>query len=185
MADLVLMSTSPRKRGNCDDALDIVVRELASKGCEAEAICLRESKIERCRGCLRCQKGKDCRIRDDFPALWQRVKDAARIVYFIPVYWLAPPGLMKDFIDRTVVDFSAGGVMAGKEIHLISVAQSAGFGPHEEMVETWIKWLGGSPLKTKMRLIAFHKGELAADPKAEKELVEFADRLAAGSAGTD
>ena len=50
-------------------------------------------------------------------AMWNDVKQSETIVYFAPVYWCAPPGLMKDFIDRTVVDYQIdGGVMRGKKV---------------------------------------------------------------------
>ena len=177
MQEVLLIATSPREGGNSDDAAQIVYDELAAKGCPAKLVKLHQHRIERCQGCLNCQRGKGCAIQDDFPALWNQVKQAARVVYFVPVYWCSPPGIMKDFIDRTVVDYQAGGVMRGKEVHLVSIAQAAGYGPQEEIVDTWTRWLGGSALKTKLRLIAFHTGELAANPGAVRELKEFAAKL--------
>jgi len=178
MEEVLLISTSPREGGNSDDAVRIVFDELKAKGRPAETIGLREFRIERCRGCLNCQRGKDCAIDDDFPSVWGLVKQARTIVYFVPVYWCSPPGGMKDFMDRTVVDYSAGGVMRGKEVHLVSIAQAAGFGPQEQIIDTWICWLGGTSLGTKLRLIAFHTGELVANAGAVKELKELAAKLA-------
>jgi len=177
MEDILLVATSPRKGGNSDDAAQLVLDRLRKKGRAAKLIHLHESRIERCRGCLNCQQGKQCPIDDDFPALWSLVKEARAVVYFVPVYWCSPPGLMKDFIDRTVVDYGAG-AMRGKEVHLVSIAQAAGFDPQEQIVETWVGWLGGPALKTKLRLIAFHKGELAKNARAVDELEQFADGLA-------
>ena len=178
MKEILLVAASPRKGGNTDDAAQIVATELKAKGCAAELVSLHEYHIERCRGCLNCQRGEDCSIEDDFPALWTRVKAAGTVVYFAPVYWCSPPGLMKDFVDRTVVDYEAGGVMRGQEVHLVSIAQAAGFGPQEEIVDTWLRWLGGSATKTKLRLIAFHTGELVVNTRAVNELRELAQRLA-------
>ena len=178
MEEVLLIATSPRQGGNSDDAAQIVFDELKAKGCTAKLIHLHEHRIERCQGCLNCQRGEDCNIEDDFPTLWARVKAASTVVYFVPVYWCSPPGLMKDFVDRTVVDYEAGGVMRGQEVHLVSIAQAAGFGPQEEIVDTWLCWLGGSPTKTKLRLIAFHTGELVVNTRAADELKELAQRLA-------
>ena len=116
MSEVLLFVTSPRSGGNSDDAAQILCDGLADGGCSPEMINLRDHHVERCRGCLGCQQGQSCEIQDGFPALWSQVKSAQTIVYFIPVYWCAPPGPMKDFMDRTVVDYLAGGVMRGKEV---------------------------------------------------------------------
>jgi len=178
MEEVLLITASPREGGNSDDAVQIVFDELKSRGRPAKVLSLREFRIERCRGCLNCQRGKDCTLEDDFPSVWGLVKQARVIVYFVPVYWCSPPGGMKDFMDRTVVDYLAGGVMRGKEVHLVSIAQAAGFEPQEQIIDTWICWLGGTSIETKLRLIAFHTGELAANAGAVNELKELAARLA-------
>ena len=178
MDDILLFTTSPRHGGNSDDAAQVVFDELTKKGCSPKLVNLRDHRIEPCRGCLNCQRGQDCEIQDDFPALWSQVKSARTIVYFIPVYWCSPPGGMKNFMDRTVVDYAAGGVMQGKAVYLVSIAQAAGFEPQEDIVDTWVRWLGGQPLQAKLRLIAFHTGELSANLSAIDELRELASALA-------
>lgn len=175
--NVLLFAASPRKGGNTDTAAATVGDAVAACGGTAEPVHLHEFRIERCTGCLSCQLGKRCAIRDDFQDVWRNVKRARKIVFFIPVYWCSPPGLMKDFIDRTVVDFQAGGVMAEKEIHLVSIAQSAGWEPQEKIVDQWVQWLGGSPPASKMRLIAFHKGELAENANAIKKLKKLGRAL--------
>jgi len=177
MQEILLIATSPRKAGNSDDAAQIVLHELQAGGRPAKLVHLHEFRIERCRGCLNCQRGMDCAIHDDFPTVWTLVKQAQTIVYFVPVYWCAPPGIMKDFIDRTVADYQEAGVMRDKQVHLVSIAQAAGFGPQEDIVDTWTRWLGGASLKTKLRLIAFHTGELLANPTAVSDLKHFAAKL--------
>ena len=178
MDEVLLFVTSPRSRGNSDDAAQIVFDELAAKGCPSKLVKLREHHVEHCRGCLSCQRGQDCEIEDGFPALWSQVKSAQKVVYFVPVYWCSPPGGMKDFMDRTVADYGAGGVMRGKEVYLVSIAQAAGFEPQEDIVDTWVRWLGGESLKAKLRLIAFHTGELTANTGTVDELKKLASAIA-------
>jgi hypothetical protein len=62
---------------------------------------------------------------------------------------------------------------------LVSIAQAAGFGTQEEIVDTWIRRLGGSAVKTKLRLIAFHRGELARNASAVNKLRKLGRALAA------
>jgi len=172
--DLLIVTTSPRAGGNCDDAAKLLSETAGS----AETIPLHEFRIERCLGCLNCQKGIKCAIKDDFNKLWERFLAASTIVLIAPVYWCAPPGLFKDFIDRTVVSFGEE-PMKGKTLHLVSIAQSAGFGPHEKIIDTWIRWLGGAGLKTKLRLIAFQSGDLAANASAVRKLRQLGASLPA------
>lgn len=178
MSQPLLFVTSPREGGNSDDAAQVMMGALVERGCSPELVRLREHRVEHCRGCLNCQRGRPCEIQDDFPDLWARVKSAQTIVYFVPVYWCSPPGGMKDFMDRTVVDYLAGGVMQGKDVYLVSIAQAAGFEPQEEIIDTWVRWLGGSALEAKLQLIAFHTGELAANSGAMEELKELAGLVA-------
>ena len=138
VSDLLILATSPRKGGNCDDAARLLCEVVGSEA----SVALHDNDIKRCQGCLNCQQGERCRIRDDFETLWERVKAASTVVLVAPVYWCAPPGLFKDFIDRTVVS-SGAEPMKGKAVHLVSVAQSAGFDPQEKIVDTWIRWHGG------------------------------------------
>lgn len=179
MPGMLLLNTSPRRHGNCADAAVLVQEALAARGGAAQLLHLADCDIKRCRGCLECQRGKRCGIRDEFGKPWSVVKQAATVVLFVPVYWCAPPGLMKDFMDRTVCDYAAGdgGVMHGKQVHLVSVAQSAGFGPHEQIIGTWVRWLGGPKLTTRLRLIAFHRGELRANAAAVRKLQRLAGTL--------
>ena len=173
MSSLLVLTTSPRKGGNCDDAARLLCE---TAGGEA-FVALHSYSIKRCQGCLNCQQGRPCGIKDDFGTLWERVKAASTVVLVVPVYWCAPPGLFKDFIDRTVVSFGTE-PMKGKAVHLVSVAQSAGFDPHEKIIDTWIRWHGGSALKTKLRLIAFHRGELLQNDSAVKKLKGLGNALA-------
>ena len=178
MSDLLVLATSPRKGGNCDDAARLLCEAVGSEA----SVALYDCDIKRCQGCLDCQQGKPCGIEDDFGALWERLKAASTVVLVVPVYWCAPPGLFKDFLDRTVVSFGAE-PMKGKAVHLVSVAQSAGFEPHEKIIDTWVRWHGGSALKTTLRLIAFHRGELLQNGSAVKKLKQLGRTLAERNGG--
>ncbi len=172
MENTLILAASPRKGGNCDFAAQLLCETAGLN----KPLALYDYDLKRCRGCLNCQQGKKCGIKDDFKRVWETFDKASAVVIVAPVYWCGPPGLFKDFIDRTVVFFGSE-PMKGRKIHLVSVAQSAGFDPHEKMIETWISWLGGSPLKTKMRLIAFHRGELEKNTSAIRKLISLGKNL--------
>lgn len=165
---LLVVATSPRRNGNCDAAARVLCQALGG----STAVALHDFKLERCQGCLKCQQGRRCGITDDFNRLWRQVAAASTVVFVVPVYWCAPPGLFKDFIDRSVAFFGSE-PMKGKTFHLVSIAQSAGFDPLEQIIDTWIRWLGGRPLKSRLRLIAFHRGDLLKNASAVRKLHRF------------
>jgi hypothetical protein len=134
----------------------------------------------------RFKESVHARCRGSRPFAVRRAVDlrAATLVLVVPVYWCAPPGLFKDFIDRTVVAFGTD-PMKGKSVHLVSVAQSAGFDPHERMLAAWVRWHGGPPLKSMLRLIAFQRGDLPRNASAVRKLrkLGLSRRPAASSSG--
>ena len=70
---------------------------------ETEFIRIADYNIEHCIGCGRHWKLQRCVIQhDDLPELLNKWREADLLIVSAPVYWLSPPGVMKDFIDRTV-----------------------------------------------------------------------------------
>lgn len=170
----LILTTSPRPNGNSDDAAQMLSKELNNH----PVTTLRNFNIQHCIGCLDCENSATCGIQDDFNKVWQTFRTAKTVVLIIPVYWCAPPGLCKDFIDRTVAFFDEE-PLKGKTVHLVSIAQSAGFELQEKMIEKWVVWLGGSKLRSKTRIIAFHQGELLKNKSAIRKLKQLASSLQA------
>lgn len=98
---LVVMG-SPRK-GNTFGAAERLRPLMESRGpVEFEYLWLRDANLEQCRGCAVCVgKGEEyCPIRDDVPAIVQRMHEADGIVLATPVYSWQVSGLLKVLIDR-------------------------------------------------------------------------------------
>jgi|GEM_PF-609460 len=71
---------------------------------EVEKIILSEYKIKSCTGCFRCwfvTNGR-CVINDDMKRLNKKILNADLIVYAFPLYVGGVPGLLKNFIDRSI-----------------------------------------------------------------------------------
>ncbi|MCK9306261.1 MAG: flavodoxin family protein [Methanofollis liminatans] len=101
MKVLVIMG-SPRK-GNTYRAAQRIEDVMRSLGdVEFEYLMLSDVRLEPCRGCLACfEWGEErCPVRDDAPAVGQKLQDADGVIFASPVYGLAVTGLMKTFIDR-------------------------------------------------------------------------------------
>ena len=102
---VVGISGSPRK-GNTEWMLRKLLEEVARSGIETELICLRETKIRGCDGCLSCEAGGHerrgvCRIQDDMQQIYPKLIEADGLVFGTPVYFEMLSGLLKNFMDRT------------------------------------------------------------------------------------
>jgi len=181
---VLVIGGSPRRGGNTDDCVRYICERLqgAAKH-RAEAVYIRELNIKPCAGCRQCMSEGECVIRDDDMAeLMRRVMNCDVLVQVAPVYWNGPPGIMKNFIDRTHGVYAKSGVLAGKQGYIVSIAADSGFGPHEAVVSSWFGHYGGR-LGEKVRLFAREKGELMASPTEVQKLDRLVRTIAGVSKG--
>ena len=99
--NVIVISTSLRKGGNSDLLADAFVKGAMEKGNHVEKISLVSQDIHFCKGCLVCQKGTECIIKDDANEIIHKIKDADVIVFATPVYFYEMSGQMKTLLDRT------------------------------------------------------------------------------------
>ncbi len=99
--NILLISSSPRKRGNSDILCDAFMQGATKAGNHAEKIRLAEKNINYCTGCCSCIGGKGtCVQRDDMPDIHKKILAADVLVLASPVYFRSFNGQMKTFIDR-------------------------------------------------------------------------------------
>ena len=65
MADVVLISGSPRANGNTEYALNVCKEEIEKHGLTAEIITLRGKQIQGCIACGKCGTQDCCALQDD------------------------------------------------------------------------------------------------------------------------
>lgn len=98
---VIVISSSPRRRGNSDRLCDEFVRGAQESGNEVEKVFLKDYTVHPCTGCSVCSMyGKPCPQKDDAAMLVQKLIDADVIVMATPVYFYTMCGQMKTFIDR-------------------------------------------------------------------------------------
>jgi len=96
---------SPRK-GNSETILLYLQKYFKSKGVDNEIVLLSQANIERCHGCVEfCNHKHVCRIKDDMPVIIDKIIKADALVFISPNYFQMPPGVLKDFMDRSNVIF--------------------------------------------------------------------------------
>jgi len=97
---------SPRQ-GNSETILLEMQRLFKDKGVDNEIVLLREKNIERCHGCVEfCNHNPGCRLKDDMEEVINKMVAADAFVFICPNYFQMPPGLFKDFIDRSNIIFN-------------------------------------------------------------------------------
>ncbi|MER7753311.1 flavodoxin family protein [Kitasatospora sp. NPDC097643] len=100
------ISGSERAGGNTDLALEYAGRLVHERGAEFRTIHLRDHRISPCSPCGDCNSRlTPCELRDDMPAIVERMKQADGIIYAAPVHGFGLAHLMQIFIERAGVGF--------------------------------------------------------------------------------
>lgn len=171
------VSGSPRKGGNTDILVKMVLDWLEKRGVEKEFIRLADYRIKRCEGCRRCMSIGECAIKDDdFAQLLKKLEGSTLVILGSPVYWNSPPGVLKDFIDRTHGFYKDRNHFAGKKFGIVSVAADSGFESHEAILESWIRSYNGE-IVGKVRVLAREKGEVLSRPSELRKVSDFSNKL--------
>jgi len=181
MAKFVLgISGSPRKDGNTDIAVQEALRQMEAKGdYRIKFIRLWDFEIKRCLGCRKCMKLNHCAIQDDdLEKVLEMTSGADILVVGSPVYWNSPPGVMKDFMDRSHGYYAVGGIFSGKRAALIGVATAGGFEPQESAIGGWLRHYGAD-LVSMIRIYAREKGDLPQKPQEMAKIAGLVEALCA------
>jgi multimeric flavodoxin WrbA len=93
---------SPHPEGNSRTALNHAADRLSESGVEVEMINLCDRDIGHCRGCFACRSG-ECVQDDDMGGIIESLLKCDCILLASPVYMGSVTGLMKTFMDRTVI----------------------------------------------------------------------------------
>ena len=178
IAVILGLSGSPRRDGNTDLLVREALRLLAQRtGAAAEFVRVADCRIEPCRGCRACMALGHCIIEgDDFERVMAKLRAADLLVLGAPVYWLGPPGVMKNFIDRTHGTYRDHSLLRGKRAALISVATDSGFEPHEAVMASWLR-VYGAEVAGSIRVLACEKGEVLQRPDEFGKVRQLVDRL--------
>jgi multimeric flavodoxin WrbA len=169
------ISGSPRREGNTDYAVKTTLEVINEQQPDAETEFLHITyyRIEHCRGCRHCMTHVKCAIEDDdLQLLVDKMHAADLILIGAPVYWWGPPGILKDFIDRTHAFYPDDKRFQGLKVAVITVAAQSGFPSHEKTM-SWLKHYGAEYVGW-LRLWAREKGELQKKPRQLRKLEAFA-----------
>lgn len=119
---VLILSGSPRRKGNSDTLCDEFMRGALDGGNVAEKVFLKDCKINYCSGCGVCNSTHKCVQHDDMADILEKMVNADVIVMATPVYFYTMDGQMKTLIDRTVPRYEE---IRNKDFYLIVLVCSA------------------------------------------------------------
>ena len=100
MKKVIVISTSLRKGSNSDMLADKFIEGATAADHDVEKISLIGKEMKFCIGCLTCGTTHKCCIKDDVPAIMDKVLGADVVVWATPIYYYEMSGQMKTLIDR-------------------------------------------------------------------------------------
>ncbi|MEM4718033.1 MAG: flavodoxin family protein [Desulfurococcaceae archaeon] len=101
---ILFINGSPRKYGSSTQLMQIAIQGVRDAGGVEEVVYLYDHTIKQCIGCV-SEDTKHCKYPclindDDFNRIAENIISADGVIIATPVYWYAPSGVLKNFIDR-------------------------------------------------------------------------------------
>ena len=127
---------SPNTDGLTAAAVEEVRKGMETVGASPELIHLNRKSMKHCLACGNgwgdCQAKGECVIRDDFAAIYEKMKAADGIVFVTPVYWHDLAENLKAFLDRLRrCETAHNHFLAGKQCLIVACAGGTGLGAIE------------------------------------------------------
>ena len=94
------ISGSPHRHGNTETLLDSFLDGTRDAGASVEKIVLTDLSFTTCRGCNVCHKTGTCVLKDDAPALFEKILSANCVAIASPIYSMGITAELKSLIDR-------------------------------------------------------------------------------------
>lgn len=130
--NVLILTGSPRRKGNSDLLSLEFMRGAKEAGHTVEMIRVADKNIRYCLGCGACAKTGKCVQTDDMAGILDKMLAADVLVFATPVYFYSMSGQMKTLIDRTVPQYTA---LSDKEVYFIITAADTDKSMMEKVIE--------------------------------------------------
>lgn len=146
--NVLVLTGSPRSKGNSNALADAFVEELLTAGHTVERFNAGKKKIKGCIACQKCysKDGMACIYGDDFNELAPMVERADMLVLVTPLYWFTFPAQIKAAIDKIYALMIGQRNLKIKSSLLMCCAETHDMADFEGIVRTWelignyLKW---------------------------------------------
>ena len=118
---IVVITGSPRKKGNSFAMTEVFIKAAEKKGHTVKRFDAAMMSVSGCHACETCFKtGKACSFDDDFNVIAPAIQEADAVVFSMPVYWYTIPSQIKAVIDKLFSFYHAEIDISGKECAIIT-----------------------------------------------------------------
>ena len=140
----VIALLGSKRKANTYGLLKQLERLLAAGGARLEIVPLYQYTIQDCLGCDGCVLRGGCGLRDDVPALMDKLAAADGLILASPVYLQQVSGKLKTFLDRTCRWYHRP-VLAGKPVLCVATTKGSGLAPTLAYLENIVRQWGAVP----------------------------------------
>lgn len=137
---VLIISSSLRSNSNSDKMAEEAFRGAKVAGHDVNIISLKNKDLRFCKGCLACQKTRQCVILDDMDRMIEQVKEADVLIFVSPIYYNGMSGQLKTFLDRCnplyVQDYKF------REVYLLTTSAEEGEDVYQRAasgINGWVK----------------------------------------------
>ena len=145
---VIIISCSVRGGSNSEALAKECERGAAAAGNDVELVSLKGKNIRFCTGCLTCQSGRPCVLKDDVPEIMEKVKNAEVVIFATPIYYYEMSGQMKTLLDRLNPLFPME--YSFRELYMIATAAEDGDYVYEKAyngLQGWVDCFEKAELK--------------------------------------
>ena len=123
---IVVITGSPRKKGNSFAMTEAFINAAEAKGHTVTRFDASSMNVGFCRACNTCYKtGEACSFGGDFNKIAPAILEADGVVFSMPVYWYSIPAQIKGVIDKLYSFFVGEKEFAGKDCAVITCCEEA------------------------------------------------------------
>ena len=127
MAQILLISGSPKADGNTAQLMNECARLIREQGVEAEVISFSEMKVESCTACGKCGESKMCSLDDGLNDIIEKLRDSQGFIVGSPVYFGTARGDVMAALQRIgYVSMKSDRFLSGMVGGPIAVARRGG-----------------------------------------------------------
>lgn len=181
---IVAVVGSPRRGGNTETLAKLALEVAGEDGCSTELVLLHGKNIRGCIACGKCWVKKDGQChgtKDDFQAVWEKIKTADGLILASPTYFGSCTAELKAVMDRAgSVSKANGGILDGKAGGPIVVARRAGAMTTYSQIAMFYPINGMILVGSTYWNVGFgrEKGEVNKDEEAIETITTFGRNLA-------
>jgi len=171
---------SPRKGGNTELLTAHCLKAMAEEGLDTELVRLAGLDIRGCNACRYCFENEGCSIKDDAPAVFEKMAAADAVVVGSPVYYGSATAMVKGLLERAGYVYGRRRVFEGKVGGPLVVARRAGQNFTFAELLFWFHIMGMiNPGSTYWNVaIGREKGEVEKDEEGMRTVWNFGKNVA-------